>query len=267
MAQLAIEGHAKRGSEVIALLEMLGGVNAHNLYGDENYAYYTIDCNKEIKGGIYIFGDEDLITFTLEKFLEKFPYKVGDKVSVYEYESKVRINDMEWDGFEIQYSVFTDETEWYSAVELNKFNEPYKEETTENKGTEVKNREIMNAKDFLSKVFYDVVKDENNLLTKVKKDKLLLLQTHMESYYKILYKKKIIGNIIDNIDDLPKESIENTLKSIIRGLRYDLENRPLIGQTNSLSINITILWENETNREIIKIAEKALTFHQKTLCQ
>ena len=125
----------------------------------------------------------------------------------------------------------------------------------------------MNAKDFLSKVFYDVVKDENNLLTKVKKDKLLLLQTHMESYYKILYKKKIIGNIIDNIDDLPKESIENTLKSIIRGLRYDLENRPLIGQTNSLSINITILWENETNREIIKIAEKALTFHQKTLCQ
>ena len=39
MAQLAIEGHAQRGSEVIALLEMLGGVNTHNLYGDENYAY------------------------------------------------------------------------------------------------------------------------------------------------------------------------------------------------------------------------------------
>lgn len=82
MAQLAIEGHEQRGSEVIALLEMLGGVNVHNLYGDENYAYYIIDSDKEIKGGIYIFGDEDLITFTLEEFFEKFPYKVGDKVYV-----------------------------------------------------------------------------------------------------------------------------------------------------------------------------------------
>lgn len=36
MAQLAIQGHSTRGSEVIALLEMLGGINSHNLYGDES---------------------------------------------------------------------------------------------------------------------------------------------------------------------------------------------------------------------------------------
>lgn len=131
MAQLAIFGHLTRGSEVITLLEMLGGINSHNLYGDVSFAYYTIDSNKKIKGGIYVFGDEEYLIFTLEQFEEKFPYKVGDKVSVYEYESEVRIDDMKWVGFEIQYSVFTDETEWYSAEELNKWNEPYKKETTE----------------------------------------------------------------------------------------------------------------------------------------
>lgn len=66
MAKLAILGHATRGDEVIEILEMMGGVNAHNLYGDKNYAYYTIDSDKEIKGGIYIFGNEDLLSFTIE---------------------------------------------------------------------------------------------------------------------------------------------------------------------------------------------------------
>ena len=133
MAQLAIKGHSTRGSEVIALLEMLGGKEDVDAYkGDEEDWVYTINergfidwecpCNK-------------YAIYSLEEFEEKFPYKVGDKVSVYEYESKVRIDDMKWDGFEIQYSVFTDETEWYSAEELNKCNEPYKEETMEEKET------------------------------------------------------------------------------------------------------------------------------------
>lgn len=124
MAQLAILGHSTRGSEVIALLEILGGKNTYNLTGTKERWY--ILSNGIIEHSTYLFEEKG---FTLEEFLEKFPYKVGDKVSVYEYESKVRINDMKWDGFEIQYSVFTDETEWYSAEELNKCNEPCKEET------------------------------------------------------------------------------------------------------------------------------------------
>ena len=60
--------------------------------------------------------------FTLEEFLEKYPYKVGDKVRVPEFESEVRIDDMKWDGYNIQYEVFTDETEWYTAEELNNWN-------------------------------------------------------------------------------------------------------------------------------------------------
>lgn len=80
MATFAIKGHATRGNEVIELLEMLGGINIHNLNGNQNYAYYIIDSDKEIKGGLYVFGDEELLRPTLEEFLEKFPYKVGDKV-------------------------------------------------------------------------------------------------------------------------------------------------------------------------------------------
>lgn len=128
MKNLAIRGHETRGKEVIEILEMLGGKNIYNYDGKRNM--------------LYILKDDTIVTdfilnkekgFTLEEFLENFPYKVGDKVSVCEYETKVRIDDMKWDGFEIQYLVFTDETEWYSAEELNKYNEPYKEEIMEEK--------------------------------------------------------------------------------------------------------------------------------------
>ena len=80
---LAIMGHATRGNEVISLLEMMGGRNRHNWLGFDGYAYYTIEgCQNEIRVGEYIFGDEDLHFFTLEEFLENYPFKVGDKVSL-----------------------------------------------------------------------------------------------------------------------------------------------------------------------------------------
>ena len=123
MANLAIKGHPTRGKEVIEILEMLGGTNVYHHRGGDNCVGYTVEGN-EIRNIHYIFGDEDFIFLSLEEFLEKFPYKIGDRVRVAEYESKVRIDDMKWDGNEIQYEVFTDMTEWYSAEELNRFNEP-----------------------------------------------------------------------------------------------------------------------------------------------
>ena len=81
--KLAIKGHSTRGKEVIELLEMMGGKNRHNLTGHfaEN-AYYLIGGphNNEILGEAYIFGNEDIYWFTLEEFLKKYPFKVGDKV-------------------------------------------------------------------------------------------------------------------------------------------------------------------------------------------
>lgn len=100
MAQLAIRGHATRGKEVIEILEILGGINSHNLYGDDNYAYYTIDSDNEIKGDSYVFmfGGKQLCHFTLEQFEKKYPHKVGDKVCFPDdLSTSFTINKMWWD--------------------------------------------------------------------------------------------------------------------------------------------------------------------------
>ena len=126
MSTLAIKGHATRSKEVIEILEMLGGHNnSHNFLGTTEYNYYyignhnTISCIPKEK------IDSSFVIFTIEEFIEKFPYKIGDRVLVPEYEFEVRINNMIWNGVEIQYSVFTDEVEWYSAEELNDFNNTF----------------------------------------------------------------------------------------------------------------------------------------------
>ena len=131
MAQLAIKGCVTRGEEVIEILEILGGENYSEYNGKSGMMCYYIDKN----GHIECDKDEE-ITFpvhilTIDEFIEKFPYKVGDRVRVADCESEVRIDSMSWDGREIQYQVFTDETEWYSAEELNKYNEINKEEAME----------------------------------------------------------------------------------------------------------------------------------------
>ena len=132
MANVAIKGHATRGKEVIQILEMLGGDNSC-LYATGNIEdlIYFISENKSIIEYSRTFekGLPQFLIFTLEEFLEKFPYKVGDKVIIPEYESEVRICKMHWDGYEVQYNVFCDESEWYSAEELNSYNSQYKEET------------------------------------------------------------------------------------------------------------------------------------------
>ncbi len=104
---LAIKGHKTRGKEVIELLEMLGGSNINNLSGDKSYAYYVNAHQNIIRGVEYIFGNEDMLQFfTIEKFLEKYPYKVGDKVHIYVQNDDIdgrsdivvaEITSMRWD--------------------------------------------------------------------------------------------------------------------------------------------------------------------------
>ena len=82
--KLAIKGHPTRGKEVIELLEMMGGVNADSHKGN---------FSDEWKSSYYIYGDNTIqfardefllklnfVIFTLEEFLEKYPFKVNDKV-------------------------------------------------------------------------------------------------------------------------------------------------------------------------------------------
>ena len=83
MANLAIQGHKTRGKEVIEILEMLGGKNIHNSWGVfENRIYTIVEKTDEIIDvSERHYSDYNL--FTLEEFLEKYPFKVGDKVHIY----------------------------------------------------------------------------------------------------------------------------------------------------------------------------------------
>lgn len=90
--KLAIKGHETRGKEIIELLEMTGGTNKNMLsahIGDvlNPHVYFLepdFSDNRIVWN--YLLGLEwdgrasDMMIFTLEEFLEKYPYKVGDKV-------------------------------------------------------------------------------------------------------------------------------------------------------------------------------------------
>lgn len=95
MAKLAILGHATRGKEVIEILEMLGGRNDCNYEGDVTRYIYSIDGKRTINWYIS-HPDSPLAIFTLEEFLEKFPYKVGDEVLYKAYGIYSRIKAMLW---------------------------------------------------------------------------------------------------------------------------------------------------------------------------
>ena len=125
MAQLAIKGHATRGREVIEILEMLGGINKFDLDGN-TYAWYVLEEGRTIRWCELILEEKG---FILEEFLEKFPYKVGDKVMT-DDRDKANIVGMIWDNdindvfYEIQ---ICNEVFKYPKELL----QPYKEETIE----------------------------------------------------------------------------------------------------------------------------------------
>ena len=94
---LAIKGHPTRGNEVIEILEMLGGVNgkinkttgeAYNIYTGRYFideicnirevAYY-IDFESQIRCIDIKDITTHFIDYSLEMFLERFLYKVGDE--------------------------------------------------------------------------------------------------------------------------------------------------------------------------------------------
>lgn len=129
MVSLAILGHKTRGKEVIEILEMLGGINSAHFNGDGTAVSYYIELDNSI---CIIDNNVNYNTvfhkITLEEFLEKFPYKVGDKVRCWinGYCSIDNIKDIQWDSItnEIKYKI---QDYWYSTMNL----QPYKEETME----------------------------------------------------------------------------------------------------------------------------------------
>ena len=94
--KLAIRGHSTRGKEVIKLLEMMGGKNIHKYDGEANaYSYYLYDY-AILNDRLSIAEDDDFEIFTLQEFLEKFPYKVGDVIK-FPNNMTEEIAEMKWD--------------------------------------------------------------------------------------------------------------------------------------------------------------------------
>ena len=105
--RLAIKGHSTRGQEVIEILEMLGGKNHFHMDGfTEEYIYYICGENNQIHSAIC---PTNQIVFTIEEFLEKYPYKIGDKVDYIKYDdeefSVYEIIGMMWTGATIEYTL------------------------------------------------------------------------------------------------------------------------------------------------------------------
>ena len=78
--KLAIQGHEKRGGDVINILKMLGGTNYVAVSGINEEAYYFIDKEGIIDYDCTLNKNDNYLVFSLEEFLEKYPFKVGDVV-------------------------------------------------------------------------------------------------------------------------------------------------------------------------------------------
>jgi hypothetical protein len=153
MANLAIKGHATRGKEVIEILEMLSGKNTTNLHGECDNMIYIINSSYYGEITYMLYRTDGYVVFTLEEFLEKFPYKVGDKVLY--HQTYAVINKMKWNGEEIEYVVECKKELWETTIF---YLEPYKEESME--------KEISSAiiDRFICLEGYDFYDDKGNII-------------------------------------------------------------------------------------------------------
>ena len=123
---LAIKGHPTRGKEVIELLEMMGGNTFNSLMENThpNRVYYIGNNNAITWTNIYsdngCLETEDF--FTLEEFLGKYPFKVGDKVFLYDNITEGYVTGMKWDEETVKYCVYTSAECWCDVKELLKWN-------------------------------------------------------------------------------------------------------------------------------------------------
>ena len=76
MTRLVLKGHPTRGKEVIQLLVILGAKSQYT--GTFKGFYYWIEDGQVTSSDV---PPENSIIFSIEEFLEKYPYKVGDNVT------------------------------------------------------------------------------------------------------------------------------------------------------------------------------------------
>jgi hypothetical protein len=125
--KLAIKGHTTCGKEVIKILEMLGGYNKYNMEGNQEFGFsYIINNNDDNNIECRCVSSDEFKIFTLEEFLEKFPYQKRQRVNVFDGLDGAEggeIFKMRWDGKKIIYTIEINNDYYeYTAKELNRWN-------------------------------------------------------------------------------------------------------------------------------------------------
>lgn len=132
MTNLGIKGHPTRYEEVIEILEMLGGRNVSHYSGNLTTWVYGIEEDGTID---WVECEKSL---TLEEFLEKFPYKVGDKVVRRNSTSCATVHvieKMRWNNSCVEYTIHPLYEPYSSGVDFAENLRPYKEEPMDGKLT------------------------------------------------------------------------------------------------------------------------------------
>ena len=121
--KLAIKGHVSRGKEVVELLKMMGGCES-GYSGGVMDCYYYISQFGNIEASYKPYEFDTYIVYTLEEFLEKYPFKVGNKVFLYDNITEGCVTGMEWDEDKgtVKYCVYTSAEYWCDVKELMKWN-------------------------------------------------------------------------------------------------------------------------------------------------
>lgn len=212
--RLAIRGHSTRGKEVIELLEMMGGSNIHNLSGNDIHSYHMIKGIKnEICDELRIFSNENIYYFTLEEFLEKYPFKIGDKVIDEADGCPGVVSEMKWDEdvSDMKYFVaFGNGIDfgWYAndSIEFCEETDTVKPDTNKSERTHE-----------------DVIFDSIiwHLRNSVNNGKQNLSGGECEDYFREVVKKNnenkmknVLAELLDHIKMTPKEELEREFEEI-----------------------------------------------------
>lgn len=203
---LAIKGHPTRGKEIIELLKMLGGDNRWKASGKIEKVYYSIS------NGAILYSPQiakDTVIFSLEEFLGKYPYKVGDKVQVLKSGKVFTIGNMIWDDEDCDiYYYNAVDIEYYNAEELKLYKETDTVKPVTNKS---------------ERTHEDVIFDSIiwHLRNSVNNGKQNLSGGECEDYFREVVKKNnenkmknVLAELLEHIKNTSKEELEKEFNEL-----------------------------------------------------
>ena len=121
MSILTIRGHLDYGDEVIKILEMLGGINKFKTSAFKGDKFFFINTKRgnsieKVKSMWEDCEYNKYDIYTLEKFLEKFPFKLNDEVLINNLNAKGIIIKMKWVDDEVVYTCISNNIEYICSI-------------------------------------------------------------------------------------------------------------------------------------------------------